>query len=335
MAELLTKENVIFAFSRDNKPVKHIKPGTEITIETYDCYSNQITPGNTMIDRSKINPATGPIYIETAEPGDVLRVNIERIEISEEGVMSTGPNLGVMGDQLEKHEVKFITIKNQKALFNENIEIPLNPMIGVIGVAPEGGPAPTGTPGPHGGNMDTKLIEEGAVLYLPVACEGALFALGDMHAALGDGEIGISGIEVSGKATVTLDIIKTIRIKHPILTNNEGLSLIVSAGTLDEAVKHAVEEMVEMILPHTNLSMNHLTMLFSAIGQTQISQVVNPLVTARFFLPRYFLEAYNINFSMSEKARCSKKTRYQPGSFMYHLQIFTLRVTLIRIKHRA
>ncbi|MBM7694518.1 amidase [Peribacillus deserti] len=295
MGELLTKQEHFFAFSRENKPVKRIMPGTTITIETYDCYSNQIHSGHTEIDRNKINPATGPIFIETSQPGDILKVKIERIEIAEHGVMSVGPNLGVMGDILEQHEVKFIPIKYNKAIFNETVNIPLNPMIGVIGVAPEGEQIPTGTPGSHGGNMDTKLIAEGAVLYLPVSADGALFGLGDLHAAMGDGEIGVTGIEVSGKATVTLDVIKGAAIKHPIVMNADGLAMIVSARTLDEAVKQSVEHMIELLRPHTNLSINHLTMLFSAIGQTQISQVVDPFMTARFFLPRYFLEAYNIN----------------------------------------
>ncbi|WP_409290697.1 acetamidase/formamidase family protein [Peribacillus sp. SCS-37] len=297
MSEKLSSTNIIYAFSKDNQPVKKVTPGTTLAIDTYDCFQNQITSSDTeisSIDWNQINPATGPIFVETAQAGDILKVTIENIEIAEQGVMTVGPDLGVLGHRLEKFEAKMIPIKNGKAIFNDKIEIPLNPMIGVIGVAPEGEPVSCGTPGAHGGNMDTKLITTGASLYFPVFSEGALFALGDMHAAMGDGEVGVSGIEVPGTATVKLDVIKGRSLKHPVLINEEGLAVLVSANTLDEAVKKSVEEMTNLLLPETDLSINELTMLFSALGQTQISQVVDPLVTVRFFVPAYFLEACDI-----------------------------------------
>ncbi|MFX3623219.1 MAG: acetamidase/formamidase family protein [Ectobacillus sp.] len=297
MSETLACRDIIYAFDKQNKPVKRISPGTTITIETYDCFQNQIRSNETEInsvDWDKINPATGPIYVESAKPGDILKVKIEAIEIEDEGVMTVGPELGVMGHRLETFEAKMIPIRDKKAIFNEKLEIPLNVMIGVIGVAPEDEPVSCGTPGAHGGNMDTKLITTGATLYFPIFAEGALFALGDLHAAMGDGEIGVSGIEVPGKVTVTLDVIKGKTLAHPLLVNEEGIAVIVSAATLDEAVKTAVEEMIDFLLPYTDLTLSHLTMVMSAIGQTQISQVVDPLVTARFFVPNMFLDAYGI-----------------------------------------
>ncbi|PLT29418.1 acetamidase/formamidase family protein [Peribacillus deserti] len=297
MSTSLSCTDIIYAFSKDNKPAASVKPGTTISIDTYDCFQNQITSSETeitSINWDQINPATGPIFVETAQPGDILKVKIEHIELANQGVMTVGPDLGVMGHRLEKFEAKMIPISGNRAIFNEKIEIPLNPMIGVIGVAPEGAQVSCGTPGAHGGNMDTKLITTGATIYVPVFTEGALFALGDMHAAMGDGEVGVSGIEVSGTATVTLDVIKGRSLNHPVLINEEGLAVLVSAKTLDEAVKTSVEEMISLILPHTDLSINELTMLFSALGQTQISQVVDPLVTVRFFVPAYFLKAYSI-----------------------------------------
>ncbi|MBY6269511.1 acetamidase/formamidase family protein [Parageobacillus thermoglucosidasius] len=298
MTEIISCQDVIYAFSKDNRPIKTVAPGSQITIETYDCFQNQIRSNNTeinSIDWERINPATGPIFIETAQPGDILSVKIDRIELANEGVMAVGPNLGVMGGRIEHFEAKIIPIQNNKAIFNDTIQIPLNPMIGVIGVAPSGDPVSCGTPGSHGGNMDTKLITTGATLYFPVFVEGALFALGDLHAAMGDGEIGVSGIEIPGKVTVTLDVIKGHSLKNPVLISEEGIATIVSAQTLDEAVKTSVEEMIDLLLPHTDLTLNHLTMVMSAIGQTQISQVVDPLVTARFFVPKWFLDAYHIH----------------------------------------
>jgi amidase len=227
-------------------------------------------------------------------PGDTLKVHINEIELGEQGVMAVGPGLGVMGHRMDAFQIKLIPIQEGKAIFNEKLHLPLSPMIGVIGVAPEGEPVSCGTPGPHGGNMDTKLITTGATLYFPVFHEGALFGLGDLHAAMGDGEIGVTGIEISAKVTVTLEVIQGVTIPYPFVENEEGLSVLVSKQTLDEAAKTAVEVMIDTLLPHMDLSLSELTMLCSAVGQSQISQIVDPLMTARFFMPMSVLNAYGV-----------------------------------------
>ncbi|HSJ39064.1 MAG TPA: acetamidase/formamidase family protein [Planococcus sp. (in: firmicutes)] len=293
----LSTNDVIYSFSRVNPPVLRVQSGDTVSIETFDCFTDQIQRADqevSAIDWNRINPATGPVYVEGAEAGDLLKVTIDELEIGSQGVMITGPDLGVMGHRLKTMESKIIPIENGKAIFNEKVHLPLNPMIGVIGVAPEGEPVSCGTPGAHGGNMDTKHITKGATLYFPVFAEGALFALGDFHAAMGDGEVSVSGIEVPGRATVTLEVIKGFHTKYPLLSNSDGVSLLVSAMTLDEAVKIATEEMIDLLLPYTEMSVSEMTMLMSAAGEAQISQVVDPLVTARSFVPQHVLDALNI-----------------------------------------
>lgn len=208
--------------------------------------------------------------------------------------MATGPGLGVMGHRIDQFEVKIIPIVERKAIFNERLTLPLNPMIGVIGVAPEGEPVSCGTPGSHGGNMDTKSITTDAILYLPIFHEGALFGLGDLHAAMGDGEIGVTGVEIPGRVTVTLEVLKGKSIPFPFIENEEGIAAIVSAETLDKAAKTAVEVVIDTLLPHTDLTLPELTMLLSAVGQVQVSQIVDPLLTARFLVPKPILDAYQV-----------------------------------------
>ena len=295
MTETLSHQDVIYAFSKTHPPVKKVESGTTIEIDTYDCFQNQVQSPETKIssiDWDAINPATGPIYVNGAAPGDLLKVTIKKLTIGDQGVMVTGPDLGVMGDRLTELESKIIPVENGVAKFNDRLSIPLNPMIGVIGVAPEGDAISCGTPGAHGGNMDTTLVKEGAVLYFPVFAEGALFALGDFHAAMGDGEVGVSGIEVPGSAVVTLDVIKNKPLNHPLLENEKGFTYLVSADTLDEAVKIAVDETADLLVTRTQMSLAEVTMLLSAVGQIQVSQVVDPLVTVRCFVPRYVLETY-------------------------------------------
>lgn len=296
METLSYEEGIIYEFNKENQYTKKVASGTTIRIETYDCFQNQIQSPETEvggIDWDKINPATGPVFVEGAMPGDVLKVKIEEIEIGDQGVMVVGPELGVMGHRIEAMESKILPIQNDKVIFND-LEIPLNKMIGVIGVAPSGEGVNCGTPGAHGGNMDNKMVAEGATLYFPVATEGALFSLGDFHAAMGDGEISVSGIEVEGAATVTLEVIKGETLKHPMLENDDVFTQIVSAKTLDEAIKIATSEMVERITEKSTLPISEVTMLMSAVGQAEICQIVDPLMTARFVVPKWVLEKLNV-----------------------------------------
>ncbi len=288
---------MIYDFNKDHPPVKTVVSGTTIEISTYDCFENQIQSEETVItelDWNRVNPATGPIYVEEAEVGDVLKVTIDKLEIGEQGVMVVGPNLGVMGHRFTEMKSKIIPIRDGKALFND-IELPLNPMIGVIGVAPAGEGISCGTPGAHGGNMDNKMVKEGATLYFPVFIKGALFALGDFHAAMGDGEISVSGIEVEGKATVTLEVLKGVTLVQPMLENSEVITQIASAETLDAAVKLATELMIDRIVNHTELSVEDVTMLMSAVGQVEVCQVVDPLMTARFVVPKWLLNQLQVS----------------------------------------
>jgi amidase len=282
-------DSVIYDFNKTHKPVKIVPSGTSVQIVTYDCFENQLQTEEdeiTGIDWNRVNPATGPIYVKNAQPGDVLKVSIEKLEIGDQGVMVVGPDLGVMGHRLKEMESKMIPIQDGVARFND-ISIPLNPMIGVIGVAPEGDGVSCGTPGAHGGNMDNKMIKEGAVLYFPVFAEGALFGLGDFHAAMGDGEVSVSGIEVPGKATVKLEVIKGESLVQPMLENAEVVTQIASAATLDEAVTLATELMVDRVVEKSGMSVSEATMLMSAIGQVEVCQVVDPLLTARFVVPKW------------------------------------------------
>lgn len=294
---VITKDKgIIYEFSSENHPIISIPSRSTITIEAYDCFKNQIDSPKTVvseIDWKQINPATGPIFVEGASPGDILKVKIEKIDLATQGVMVVGPNLGVMGHRITEMEAKIIPIVDGKAKFND-LNIPLNPMVGVIGVAPAGESVNCGTPGSHGGNMDNKMVAEGATLYFPVFTEGALFALGDCHAAMGDGEISVSGIEIPANVTVTLEVLKGASLQHPMLENDEVFTQIVSAPTLDAACKEATEFMADLLVAKTGLTLSEVTMLLSAAGQVEVCQMVDPLMTARFSVPKYLLDQLNI-----------------------------------------
>lgn len=291
MKTIPREAGIIYEFNQTNKPIALAVSGSTVRIETYDCFQNQIETEDmelAELDWNQINPATGPIFVEGAMPGDVLKVTIKEIEIDTQGVMLVGPNLGVMGEDISKMEAKILPVKDGNVLFNE-LKIPVNKMIGVIGVAPAGEGVNCGTPGAHGGNMDNKMVAEGATLYFPVAVEGALFGLGDFHAAMGDGEISVSGVEVAGAATVTFEVLKGETVQQPMLENEETVMQIASAPTLEEASKLATKLMIDRLVERTGMPVSEVTMLMSAAGQLEICQVVDPLVTVRFAVPKWLL----------------------------------------------
>ncbi len=258
-------------------------------LETADCFDDQVRAQGDFLDTidwDRVNPATGPVYVEGAHPGDVLSVRIESIDIDGQGVMAVAPGFGVLGEEFPEQLHRIVRIEDGTARIADGIAVPLRPMVGVIGVAPAGAPVSTASPGAHGGNMDTHLIGVGAVVYLPVAHEGALFAAGDLHAAMGDGEICGTGVEVSGSIALRFDVRSDLLIDEPVLETRDLVATIASAETLDAAAEHATRHMASLLTERLGLSLEVATMLMSAGGDLQVSQIVDPLRTARFALPK-------------------------------------------------
>jgi amidase len=286
---MVGKEESIFAMSRAAAPVARIAAGTSIRLQTADCFSDQVQgPADTGagLNWDSVNPATGPVFIEGAEPGDVLAVRIERVEVADHGVMCTGAGWGVLGDRIEPMSWRFLHIANGTAGWDDGPRFAIKPMIGVIGVAPAGDDVPCGTPGSHGGNMDTRLIGEGATIFLPVAVPGALLAAGDLHAAMGDGEVAVTGVEVAGAVTLHVTVRKDLQLTDPVLETDELVATIASAGSLDEAAKMATNAMADLLHTRLGIDLADAVMLMSAVGQVRVSQMVDPLRTVRFEMPK-------------------------------------------------
>jgi amidase len=288
----VTKDHSILRMSRHAAPVARIASGGTIRLETADCFSDQVTgPADVRgLDWDTVNPATGPVLVEGAEPGDVLAVRIERLETGSRGVMCTGGGWGVVGDRIAELTWQFLDIGNGAASWEGGPAVPLKPMIGVIGVAPAGDDVPCGTPGPHGGNMDTRLIGEGATLYLPVQVSGALLAAGDLHAAMGDGEVAVTGVEVAGVVTLRVTLRRDLRLSDPVVETDELVATIASAATLDEAAGLATHAMADLLHERLGLDLADAVMLMSAGGHVRVSQMVDPLRTVRFEMPKALYE---------------------------------------------
>jgi amidase len=274
----IAKNKVHFSFSNDNVPAAYAQDGDTVKFCCQDCYSEQIIEDG--YDFSKVNmklnnPVTGPLYINSAEPGDVLRIEIINMELASEGSMCARTGAGIY--EIDGCHCRRFPIDCGSVIFDNDIRVPIKPMIGVIGTAPEEGKAPTQIPGEHGGNLDIKDLGVGALLYLPVSVSGALLSMGDIHAVQGDGETVICALEMSGDITVKVDVLKNRKdIPTPFIVTKEKYLTTSADKSLDVCSKEAARKMHRFLQQHSELTDSQSGLLLSLAGNLRISQIVNP-----------------------------------------------------------
>jgi len=287
----IPRSRVVYSFSPKRVQPAHAKLGDVVIFETIDALGGQVKSEEVAfeaIDWSRVNPATGPLYVEGAEPGDTLIIDVLDTSTDDRAVILVVPGFGALPDKKFKAKVKLLRRRGDFLLFN-GVEVPVKPMVGVIGVAPAEGELPTGTLGAHGENMDVALLTKGSRLYLPVFVEGALLAIGDLHLVQGDGELRVSAAEVSGEVMVRVGLIKGRRPKYPVLELEDRFAILTFGKTLDEAVYRASEEAVEALQRAHNMSFEEAYMLASLIVNLRINQVVDPLKGVRAEIPKKYV----------------------------------------------
>lgn len=287
MIEVFTN-NTITTMSSENSPSTYIQSGDTLVVQTKDCFSDKVvaeTDSLNSIKRSELNPCTGPIFVSEAEPGDVIKVSIIKIDLSDKGAFL------VDKEYLEQYGIKegdrsvHVKIQDGNVVLDEKHLIPIKPMVGTIGVAPKCGEIATVVPGEHGGNMDCSIIGENSELYLPVFHKGALLSLGDVHAVMGDGEFIDYGVEAAAKVTIKVDVIKGEVIPTPLVITEQTLATISSRETLDEAAKASSEKMFKYLLEVKKLPFDLALGLMCTSANSRNCQFVNRLKTVRCEMP--------------------------------------------------
>lgn len=289
---VFSKDKTITQFSSGMKASYNVDVGSTIQVESHDCYGGQVDSEKVLrphIDLSIMNQATGPFYVNGLEKSDVLKLDIIDIELDDTGIMVTSEGLGILGDEVASDVTKMFPVKDDKIHFTDDLNIPIKPMIGVIGTAPDSGDYSCAIPGPHGGNLDTKDIAPGHTLYLPVFQKGGLFALGDLHASMGDGELNGTGVEIGGKSTLHISKIEGKQITSPIVETNEHFMFLSSAETLDDAMKWGASRTTAYLQEKLQVDFGLAYRLLSSTCDMKISQIVNDLVTVRIAVPKYVL----------------------------------------------
>jgi acetamidase/formamidase len=295
-----TPETIVWGrFAADQKPVLTVEPGDTVVIETFNGAERAFPPdgsGMHLAEAQRVIVATptpngrpghlltGPVAIAGAEPGDVLEVRIDRVELGADwGFNALSPLAGTLaGDfELSKRTLMHIAVDRaaNMARLPNGIELKLAPFFGVMGVAPPAhfGEITSIEPRLHGGNMDNKLLTAGSTLFLPVWAEGALFSCGDGHGIQGDGEVCINGLEMALTGTFTFILHKraAMKITYPRAETPDYLISMGFHADLDDALVIALRQMIQMICERTNLSPTEAYQLCSLTVDFAITQSVN------------------------------------------------------------
>jgi acetamidase/formamidase len=275
-------------------PVGRLKPGDILETNTLDAFGNAIQkPTDTLSMVKGDNPLTGPFYVEGAEPGDTLAVKILDLQVdTNQGVGALVPSFGALNPtsytaMLNRplperiwlypidHATNTATFKAHDTNFS--VKIPLHPFFGCIGVAPAGGEARSSiVPAEFGGNMDTPEASVGNTVYFPVNVPGALLYMGDGHAAMGDGEVAGTAIEVPLRARVQVSVIKGQKINWPRFENDEAIMAVGAYRPADDALRIAFTELVGWIHSDYGLSELDAYELLSKVGKIHFDEMVDP-----------------------------------------------------------
>ena len=288
----VSREHIIHTMAKENEPSAYCQSGDIVAFHAFDCFGNKLLPGDAKfgVDNPPLgNPATGPLFVKGAEPGDTLKVEIMDILVGPIGINVIGPSIEGLRNRLVDFEIKRIPVEGNVAKLSDNLSIPIKPMIGVIGVAPLDNAMRTTLPGNHGGNMDCSQIKKGAVLYLPVLTEGALLAIGDIHALMGDGEISENGLEIEGTAIVRVSVLPGITRIAPAVCVDQKWITIASSKTLDEAAEDATSMMLDFLIDEVGMDPYDAGLILGLCGNLIICQKCNMYKTVRMELSLEYL----------------------------------------------
>ena len=280
----LTADQTHNKFSAAIPPVLTVPSGSIIEVYTEEASDQQFTLESGVeevinLDFEPIHPLTGPVFIEGAMPGDILAVTLHEVELGEWGWTAIAPGFGFLADEMTEPAIKTFALgKDRKTVdFGNGITIPLQPFPGVMGVAPETTEMlSTIPPRANGGNMDDPNIIEGTTVYFPVFVEGALFSIGDAHAAQGLGEVSGTAIEAPMRIVYEVEVIKGGRnILEPQYETETYYAVTAFATTIDEAAKKATRYMMDYLQETQGLTRQEAYILCSLAGDLKIAEVVD------------------------------------------------------------
>ncbi|MBI3976934.1 MAG: acetamidase/formamidase family protein [Chloroflexi bacterium] len=276
-----TRDHVTYRFDPQAKPVHEIHSGETVLVETLDAASGRLQRQEDLLPylawrgADRTNPATGPFRVVGAEPGDELAVHILEIRLADLGWTRLTKGIGTMKDEIEDHLLSFVRVEGNDLVFDFGVRLPARPMVGVIGTALADRSIPTIQPGPHGGNLDFNDVAVGTVAHLPVWVPGANFAIGDLHAVMGDGEVSGAAVEISGELTVRIDLLKGTGLRRPWFETPDHWLTYACAPKLEDAVRESVGHLATLLADRLAITRAQAYILITARGDVRIGQAAD------------------------------------------------------------
>jgi len=281
-------------FSATIPPVLRVPSGAHVEVFTKEASDGQFAPDSDVsaiasLDFDPIHPLTGPVYIEGAEPGDVLKVTLLEIEPGDWGWAAVIPGFGFLADVFPDPWLRTFRITGDSARFQDDISIAIRPFPGVMGVAPATDSLlSTIPPRANGGNMDNRHLVEGTTVYFPVFVPGALFSVGDPHLAQGDGEVSGTAIEGPLRIVYRVEVLKGVRpIPEPQYETDTYYAVTAFGTTIDEAARKATLYMIDYLVATYGISREEAYVLASLEGDLKVSETVDvPHVLVSMHVPK-------------------------------------------------
>src|SRR5436190_7181600 len=291
--DVVTRDQVVWGFGPEMEPVLEVEPGAVVTFETNDCFTGQIQSESdlvTEIDFDRVNGATGPVALQGAEPGDSLIVEILEVKPVASGVATIIPGFGQLIGRVRSPVTQMFQVAGETVQMNERISFPLRPMVGVVGVATDGETISNAFAGRHGGNRDNHLHGPGSRIYFPVRQPGGMFAVGDMHAAMGDGEICFTGVEIAGEVDIRFDLAKGKQARWPVTELADRWLLHATAERYEEALQLVSEEAARLLVDEHGFTPEDAFIFLSVACDAGVAQACKPCegfgTIARFSIPK-------------------------------------------------
>ena len=271
--KIISDQYYINVHSEHNKPAEHASDGEIVIFQTRDCYNRLVqTEEKTLeeqVGEEPDNPSTGPLYVDGAEPGDVIAVDILDITVADHGVVAIG--CGPFRNKEEKEPFHILPVRDGHVKF-QDVEWDIDPMVGVVGTAMPGREIGTINAFEGGGNMDSRIIRKGATVWLPVRVPGALLVMGDIHASMGDGEVCGTGLEIDGEITVRVRLLKNFELNWPV-TETKDAGYVNSCGdTCDDAIRAGYMEMRRLIAKAYGWSLEDAAFYMTLRGYLESNQ---------------------------------------------------------------
>ena len=285
----LTKDKHVYSLDPAAVPAITIASGEELLVETWDAFEGLRDPA-AINEKALKGPATGPISVEGAVPGDALAVEFISVKAIKEGVHLVSPGRGVLQGDFPRGHATVMPIQGDHLLFPGGIELPLRPSVGLVATTPAYVQSTASDSGPYGGDIDMKELVEGIILYLPVFVPGALLAMGDCHAVVGDGAVAGTGAETEAELHIRVSVEVGRNLKGVRALTPDFFVTLSYGEDLEQAMVQAVREMVDFLVQEKGMEPYAAYSLLSLAGDVRVSHTFRPISPVKMMLSRRVLD---------------------------------------------